>query len=196
MALLIFLLCSVSVSYNRLPSVDARSTRFFHANKDVFIDEGICKHFNIPKLHSLLHYINSIILFGSLDGFNTKHPERLHINYAKKGHRTSNKCDYIIQMTHWLQHQEALDLCAGYLQWLNVLIESESEEDPDLPELEEPDDAKYHQEARNTVAILTELKAETAPSFMHNIAKKSPFPNISLAQITSAYSATEFLPAL
>ena len=65
----------------------------FHANKDVFIDEGIREHFNISKIHSLLHYVNSIILFGSLDGFNSELPERLHIEYAKKGYRASNKCD-------------------------------------------------------------------------------------------------------
>ena len=37
---------------------------------------------------------------------------------------------------------------------------------------------------------------EAASSFTYKIAKKSPFPNTSLAHITSAYGATEFLPAL
>jgi hypothetical protein len=73
---------------------------FFHANKDIFIDKDIHEHFNILKLHSLLHYIDSIILFGSLDGFNSEHLERLHIDYAKKGYHASNKHDYVIQMTH------------------------------------------------------------------------------------------------
>src|SRR6202034_4637657 len=45
-------------------------------------------------------------------------------------------------------------------------------------------------------SVLAELKAEEAPSFTYNIAKKSPFPNTSVARITSAYGATEFLPAL
>ena len=169
----------------------------FHANKDVFVEEGIRNHFNIPKIHSLLHYVDSIILFGSLDGFNTEHPERLHIDYAKKGYRASNKRDYIIQMTRWLQRQEAMDLRAAYLRWLNILIETE--EDPGSLELEEPIDdseTEYHQEARNADTILAELKAEVAPSFTYKIAKKSHFPNTSIARITSAYGATEFLHAL
>ena len=169
----------------------------FHANKDVFIDEGIREHFNISKIHSLLHYVNSIILFGSLDGFNSELPERLHIDYAKKGYRASNKRDYVIQMTRWLQRQEAMDLRAAYLQWLNIPIESEDNLVP--TETEEPTDdgeAEYHQEARITDAILTKLKAELAPLFTYKIAKKPPFPNTSISHITSAYGATEFLPTL
>jgi hypothetical protein len=174
----------------------------FHANKDVFIDEGIRDHFNISKLHSLLHYIDSIILFGSLDGFNSEHPERLHIDYAKKGYRASNKRDYVIQMTRWLQRQEAMDLRAAYLRWLNILIESEEDLglldlEPEEP-IEDYDDgeAEYLQEAGHANTILAELKAEAAPLFAYKIAKKSPFPNTSVARITSAYGAAEFLPAL
>ena len=78
------------------------------------------------------------------------------------------------KMTRWLQRQEALDLHAAYLRWLNILIEPE--DDLCFPDLEEPQDfddgeADYHQEARNTNAILTELKAEAAPSFTYKIAK-------------------------
>jgi hypothetical protein len=174
----------------------------FHANKDIFIDEGISEHFNISKLHSLIHYIDSIILFGSLDGFNTEHPERLHINYAKKGYRASNKCNYVIQMTCWLQRQEAMDLRAVYLQWLNIQIKSQEHLgilDPELEELmEDYDDgeAEYRREADHVDTVLAELKTEAAPSFTYKIAKKAPFPNTSVARITSAYGATEFLPAL
>jgi hypothetical protein len=52
----------------------------FHVNKDIFLDKGICEHFNISKLHSMLQYIKSIISLGSLDGFNSDHPEWLHID--------------------------------------------------------------------------------------------------------------------
>ena len=177
------------------------SLELFHANKDIFVDEGIREHFNISKLHSLIHYTDSIILFSSLDGFNSEHPERLHIDYAKKGYRASNKRDYVIQMTHWLQCQEAMDLRAAYLQWLNILIESQEDLDVLDPDPEEPmedDDGEdeHRQEAIHANAVLAELKAEQAPSFTYKVAKKSPFPNTSVARITSAYGATEFLPAL
>ncbi|KAG1723007.1 hypothetical protein EDB19DRAFT_1898128 [Suillus lakei] len=47
----------------------------FHANKDVLQQLDIHEHFNIPKLHQLSHYVQSILLFGTTDGFNSKLPE-------------------------------------------------------------------------------------------------------------------------
>jgi len=51
----------------------------------------------------MMHYAASVRLFGSLDGFNTELPERLHIDYAKKAYRASNKRNYVTQMTTWLR---------------------------------------------------------------------------------------------
>ncbi|KAG1845205.1 hypothetical protein F4604DRAFT_1884337 [Suillus subluteus] len=75
----------------------------FHANKNIFINLGARQHFNIPKIHSMMHYINTIRILGSADGFNTELPERLHIDFAKWAHHASNRCDYVIQMTTWLR---------------------------------------------------------------------------------------------
>lgn len=50
--------------------------KLFHENKDVFIELGIRSNMNIPKIHSMIHYVASIRLFGSADGFNTELPER------------------------------------------------------------------------------------------------------------------------
>jgi hypothetical protein len=61
----------------------------FHDNKDVFLDFGICKHFNLPKIHSLLHYSLSIQLFGTTDNYNTEQTERLHINFTKDAYESS-----------------------------------------------------------------------------------------------------------
>ncbi|KAG1859331.1 hypothetical protein DFJ58DRAFT_875622 [Suillus subalutaceus] len=82
----------------------------FHANKEVLKELSIHEHFNIPKLHQLSHYVQSITLFGAADGFNTELPERLHIDFAKDVYRASNKRDYEEQMVLWLQHQEAVFL--------------------------------------------------------------------------------------
>ena len=89
----------------------------FHSLKDVFISLGCHKHFNIPKLHSLVHYVQSIRLFGSLDGFNTENSERLHIDYAKKAYAATNRKDYTTQMTKWLNRQEAIIWFNSYLRW-------------------------------------------------------------------------------
>ena len=63
----------------------------FHHNKDIMIELEICDDFNIPKIHSLLHYIESIHALESPDGYNTEAPECLHIDYAKQGYQVSNK---------------------------------------------------------------------------------------------------------
>ena len=92
----------------------------FHTYKDVFIKLEARQpgHFNIPKIHSMEHYLMLIKLFGSADGFNTESPERLHIDYAKNAYRASNKRDYTIQMTNWLHRQEAVDRFTWYLKWI------------------------------------------------------------------------------
>ncbi|KAG8953783.1 hypothetical protein FRC03_011655 [Tulasnella sp. 419] len=56
----------------------------FHCFKDMFVMEQVRTHFNIPKIHALLHYVEAIRSWGAADGFNTESPERLHIDYAKK----------------------------------------------------------------------------------------------------------------
>ncbi|KAJ6619442.1 hypothetical protein B0H10DRAFT_2163885 [Mycena sp. CBHHK59/15] len=96
----------------------ANSLNTFHTNKQIFIDlKGRSNHFNIPKIHSLDHYVFLIRLFGSADGFNTESWEHLHINYAKNAYQASNRKDYIEQMTVWLQRQEAIARFSTYLEW-------------------------------------------------------------------------------
>ncbi|KAI9570639.1 hypothetical protein HD554DRAFT_2203967 [Boletus coccyginus] len=53
----------------------------------------------IKDLHSLVHYIKSIQLSDSLDGFNIENSEWLHIDYIKKAYAATNQRDYIIQIT-------------------------------------------------------------------------------------------------
>ncbi|KAG1867727.1 hypothetical protein F4604DRAFT_1682509 [Suillus subluteus] len=47
----------------------------FHTNKDILQELEVRKHFNIPKLHQISHFVKSITLFGSTDSFNTELPE-------------------------------------------------------------------------------------------------------------------------
>ncbi|KAF8188308.1 hypothetical protein K438DRAFT_1907473 [Mycena galopus ATCC 62051] len=116
-------ICLASLESHTDRSLDALGAALdtFHANKQIFLDLGVRAkqgHFNIPKLHSMEHYVAMVWLFGSLDGYNTESPERLHIDYAKAGYRASNKKDYIAQMTLWLQRQEAVDRFTAYLACL------------------------------------------------------------------------------
>ena len=78
----------------------------FHKNREYFIKCGVREDFNIPKFHSLLHYVEAIELFGTTDNYNTEMFERLHIDFAKHGWRASNQRDEFPQMIRWLSRQE------------------------------------------------------------------------------------------
>ena len=90
----------------------------FHRHKDIFIELGIREQFNIPKLHALLHYLKAVSSLGRLYGLNTETSERLHIDYAKKAYRASSRNEYTVQMTTWLQRQEALVRQDSHLSWV------------------------------------------------------------------------------
>jgi len=82
----------------------------FHQNKGVFVDLGVREHINIPKFHSLIHYVLSIKLFGSTDNYNTEQSERLHIDLAKDAYRATNRKDEFSQMTTWLERREKVQM--------------------------------------------------------------------------------------
>ena len=88
----------------------------FHENKTVFIDLGTRKDFNIPKLHSLMHYATSILLFGTTDNYNTEQTERLHIDLAKNAYRATNHKDEYMQMSTWLERREKVHHHAAFLK--------------------------------------------------------------------------------
>jgi Plavaka transposase len=63
-----------------------KALKAFHENKEIFVTLGIRDHFNIPKIHAMVHYFDAVQSRGSLDGYNTESPERLHIDYAKEAY--------------------------------------------------------------------------------------------------------------
>jgi len=91
----------------------------FHGNKDVFINLGARNNedFNFEKLHSLEHYADSIRRFGTTDNYNTEASERLHIDYAKNAYRSTNKKEFLEQMTLWLERREKMAAFDLVLQW-------------------------------------------------------------------------------
>ncbi|KAJ6549197.1 hypothetical protein B0H10DRAFT_2242974 [Mycena sp. CBHHK59/15] len=91
----------------------------YHTDRDYFITSTIRKDFNIPKFHSLLHYVESIEYFGTTDNYNTEMFERLHIDFAKNGWRASNHRDAFPQMITWLGRQEKVSSFSTYLAWLD-----------------------------------------------------------------------------
>ena len=63
----------------------------FHMHKELLIKLEIHQHFNIPKLHTIRHYLSAIRALRSTDGYNTESPEQLHIDFAKEAYCASNK---------------------------------------------------------------------------------------------------------
>ncbi|KAG8914008.1 hypothetical protein FRC02_005165 [Tulasnella sp. 418] len=82
--------------------------QLFHKHKDVFIKLGAREgnNFNLPKLHSLLHYENAIKMYGTTDGYSTEMTECMHIEVVKIPYCASNCQDVIPQIMMWLERKE------------------------------------------------------------------------------------------
>ena len=89
----------------------------FHDNKGVFEELGIRDAFNIPKFHSMQHYVGSIRNYGATDNYNTEYTERLHIDLAKDAYNSTNFKDEFTQMTLWLQRKEKVIRHATFIEW-------------------------------------------------------------------------------
>ncbi|RDX46169.1 hypothetical protein OH76DRAFT_1356587 [Lentinus brumalis] len=154
----------------------------FHQHKTVFMRHGVREHFNIPKIHSALHYALSIRKLGTTDGYDTEHSERLHIDYAKLGYAASNKRAYIKQMTVWLNRQEAIHRFQAYLDWVEPVMarslcdteeEEEEEDGMDVDGLE---------------------GAHDVPRYV--VAKTPGLPGTSVHQLVHDFGCTDFVRTL
>jgi len=95
----------------------ASSLSMFHENKDVFEELGIRNGFNIPKIHSMQHYAESIRNYGTTDNYNTEYTERLHIDLAKDAYKSTNFKDEFTQMTLWLERKEKVFRHGAFIAW-------------------------------------------------------------------------------
>ncbi|KAJ7168730.1 hypothetical protein C8R46DRAFT_897819, partial [Mycena filopes] len=161
--------------------------RLFHANKDIFKTKKIRDDFNIPKIHSMQHYVDMIRALGTADGYNTELSERLHIDCAKLGYAASSKKDYIRQMTTWLMRREAIDRFASYLQWAipGYLVELN---DPAPVESDDVSDDDSDDDDTEDTA-----HSDSGPAPAYTIAKKAPFPRVPVASLEQDYGAQDFL---
>jgi hypothetical protein len=159
----------------------------FHKHKQIFIDMNCREDFNIPKVHSMEHYLEAIKSRGTADNFNTELPERLHIDFAKMGYRASSRKDYIMQMTKWITRQEKIHTFAAFLRW-HVPLASEIDEGDGE---EDAVDA-----VSETVPAVEAEEEEEEVGQTYQLAKRPGFPNQSVATIIEKFHATYFIPAL
>lgn len=150
----------------------------WHQHRSYFIDTKVRDEFNIPKFHSLLHYIEFIRWIGTTDNNNTEAFERLHIDLAKEGWRASNKRDHFPQMISWLSRQEKIASFDFYMSWLEAeTAEREHEETTTIVE------QKPHSRVSSTTVELI-------------LAKNPSEPTKSLSRILTTHAAPSFLPEL
>lgn len=163
----------------------------FHNNLQYFVDQDVRKDrtdFNIPKLHSMHHYVESIISLGSADGYSTESPERLHIDFAKAAYRSTNKKKYVKQMTKWLERQESCFRFASYLGWTvpGYLSELTSA----------ADDARMNEEEEEEDSDIQEDDGEQVESLGFSVAKQPAHPGVSISSLIANYRAIDFIPCL
>jgi hypothetical protein len=176
----------------------SQSLTDFHTHRNVFIETGARNppHFNVPKIHSIEHYVELIHRFGSADGFNTESPERLHIDYAKDAYRASNGRDYTIQMTNWLRRQEAVDRFSAYLEWSrNGGSKSDDATRPTSPV--EHDDMGDEQEGVTRV-MMEQRDVDKARAPTHKVAANhsQALRNLAASTIIENHNSPRFLQAL
>lgn len=150
----------------------------WHLNKDYF--KVLRDDFNIPKFHSLQHYVDSIRMFGATDNFNTEMFKRLHIDFAKKGWRASNHRNAFPQMVTWLSRQEKISAFENYIARAdgeNVA----SDVDPDAMDVD-PNEAPS--------ALSSEQRSHPGPQIM--IAKFPPSPKRLITSIEEMHRAPLF----
>ncbi|KIP01994.1 hypothetical protein PHLGIDRAFT_79771 [Phlebiopsis gigantea 11061_1 CR5-6] len=158
----------------------------FHQHKHIFQTLGVREHFNIPKLHSMQHYIEAIEQKGCLDGYNTELSERLHIDFAKKAYRSGNRRDYIANMTTWLRRQDAVDLRSAYLVWWDERRRGDQKDDAS--------DSEGGSDTEGVHAHDVRFSPPTQGHRQYRIAKHCPCPRTSVATIQDEYGITNFLP--
>jgi hypothetical protein len=143
----------------------------FHGNRGYFVTTLVREDFNIPKFHSLLHYIESIENFGTTDNYNTEMFERLHIDFAKHGWRASNQRDEFPQMIRWLSRQEKI-----------MSFEAHQKD-----QLQHQVSHDGHPEITSQVSSLAVKKRP-----LISIAKYPNFPNRQLSLIEDRHQAPDF----
>ncbi|KAF9533412.1 hypothetical protein CPB83DRAFT_757482, partial [Crepidotus variabilis] len=159
----------------------------FHRYKKYIIQVKLHPTLDIPKFHSLLHYINAIKDYGTTDNYNTETFERFHIDYAKEGYRASNKRDIFPQMTAWLSRREKISMFDNYLHFLDQdhpLSPSSSTEKPATSTITI---AKWPPHPRCPIKTIQDI--HSAPHFSEDLKN---FLNSFLSHPTSNFRAQLF----
>lgn len=90
----------------------------FHRHKDVFVRLRLADDLDLPKVHSLQHYIDSIKLIGITGGASTEEFEHAHIGSAKIPWTLSNRRDALQQMILVTEREEKVKTHSTYVEYV------------------------------------------------------------------------------
>lgn len=94
----------------------------FHKYRVIFQDCGVrVDGFNLPRQHSLTHYVQSIRLFGAPNGLCSSITESKHIKAVKRPWRRSNRFEALGQMLLTNQRLDKLTAARVDFQARNML---------------------------------------------------------------------------
>lgn len=180
------------------PSHDQDTLRYmeeelksWHNKRHYFIRHGSRTDFNIPKFHSLLHYVDSICWLGATDNYNTEMFERLHIDFAKEGWRSSNKRDHFPQMVKWLSRQEKVASFDFYRSWMDITQPSQTENQAILVRPDQDDDDQALATVQHNSILQKAKLTQTL-----QIAKRPAEPRKNLNRILVSHGAPGFVAHL
>jgi hypothetical protein len=121
-----FVNCCYIVRRNSITTSDLARVQVhlaeFHRLRQIFITVGVRKDFSLPRQHALMHYPNSIELFGSPNGTCTSQTEAKHKSAVKEPWRRSNHNKPLSQMIETLTRLDKLRALRSIFKARGMLV--------------------------------------------------------------------------
>ena len=169
----------------------------FHQYHTIFIETGVrIDAISLPRQHSLLHYLRSIILFGSPNGLCSSITESKHIKAVKKPWRRSNRYNALPQMLLTNMRQDKLAAARsvfvqkGMMQGTTTAYTAmalRGERPPPLPTIEEEgrDDhgAVTGPQVMNSVKLAVTYRRSHILSVVSNVLLIIRFPRTRVSKV-------------
>ena len=98
------------IDEDHLAAIESALDRF-HGHRKIFQKHGVVENFSLPRQHSMVHYVESIALFGAPNGLCSSITETRHISAVKKPWRRSSRFNALAQVLVTNQRLEKLSAC-------------------------------------------------------------------------------------
>ncbi|KAF8596468.1 hypothetical protein BDV93DRAFT_548345 [Ceratobasidium sp. AG-I] len=194
----LYLAESEQLSEGEIEEMD-EALRTFHSLKKVLVELGVMEDLEkfdyIPKFHMLGHYTCSIHELGTPDGYNTESPEHLHIIYAKRGWRASNRREAIKQI---IKYRAYIDNFYGESLCLGLeMDEDDGDYKEEDKEDEEDDDNEGLGDDMEEIGMAeAELGVSAYPRPTFSVAVRPTCPRVTGHNLINVYGAIDLINSL